>query len=925
MRTFQIPDLDFFLSPDDCQRYPYFETFAEARFKPLVVLHTSGSTGIPKPITMAHGTLATIDAHRLLPSMGEQECIGLSWSGTRLFVAFPVFHAASMCYILGLGIYYGVICVLPPSKTPLNAAIVDAIHTSANVQGSALPPAILVEIYKNPTYYPHIWPLKYLIYAGGPLPKDVGDQISTKTKLTILTGSTEIGLPAIELPLDPRDWEYVAYSPVMGFDFRLTDVDGLYEQVVVRDKRLDLFQSVFATFPHVDEFSLHDVYEQHSSKPGLYRLSGRTDDIIAFSTAEKLNPVTMEQVISGHPAIRSALVAGHGRFQSSLLVELVSPFSDPHKEIEMLEEIWPVIEQANQTCPTHGRIMRDFIIFSKPQKPFKRTAKGTVQRITTLQAYEQDIDDLYEKGLPRPALSQKQTQGGEATFEQSLYEVVRKNTLIGDFSLTADMFEQGLDSLQAMGLPKHINSFLKSQRPGLKVVSTEMIYAHPSIMRLALAVKVSTLAQDSATSQFSRMSDQLNRLVTQLHLPGSVKATTSDTPPAIVLTGSTGLVGSYLLNCILSMPGVGKVFCLCRGENGRARQVESHIQKGLSTNFDQVEFIRCDLSEPNLALNPKTYADLCETVTHIVHSAWDVNFNRSFDSFVNTHLSGTKELLNLGMQGLQKPTFLFISTVATVNSPSANRRHEVLEQPSEDWNTALANGYAQSKLIAENLVTYAGRLSGNRMIICRLGHITGATSGPGEWTRDDWLSALITTSIKLYVIPDSLGAYNIIDWIPADDAAKILLELLFSQREGRADPSNAQESGIEQCGRTEFFHVTNPSVTSWQALLPAIRENCSHGLQFVPYRDWLSKLQEFSTGNFGGRDTGLAASKLTNFFEQLAAQLDDQPVILDTTCTSRISRAFNTQGPVTHASTRAWMRQWGVSSDSSSSVCSMGS
>ena len=918
MRIFHIPELDYFLSQDECKRYPYSKSFDEARLEPLMVLHTSGSTGIPKPIAMAHGTLATIDAYRKLPSMGEKECIGLSWKGTRLFVAFPLFHAASMCYTLGLGIYCGVICVLPPPKTPLNAAIVDAIHTNANVQGSALPPAILVEIYKNPTYYEHIWPLKYVVFAGGPLPKDVGDQVSKKTRLTILTGSTEVGFPAIEMPEDPRDWEYTAYSPVMGFEYRSTEVDGLSEQVVVRDENLDLFQSVFSTFPHLNEFSLNDLYEKHATKPGLRRLRGRTDDIIAFSTAEKLNPVTMEQVISGHPAVHSALVAGHGRFQSSLLVELESPSSDPHYEVEMLEDIWPVVAQANQQCPTHGRIMRDFIIFSKPHKPFNRTAKGTVQRMLTLQAYAEELDNLYEKGIMRPSLSQKQIGGAELNLQQSLYEVVKRNTLLGDFSPTADLFEQGLDSLQTMGLPKHINFFLESQRPSLNRVSSDMIYAHPSIAKLTVAIEASTSLQDSTSSRFSHMSDLLDRFVDQLLPPRLVQVPAKGDRSAILLTGSTGLLGSYLLDSILSMSSVDKVFCMFRGENGKTRQENSHIQKNLSTNFERVKFIKYDLSQPNLGLGSHLYAEICAAVTHIIHNAWDVNFNRSVDSFVSSHLHGTKELLNLATQGLQRPDFLFVSTVATVNSVSANCNIKLPEERAQDWSTALASGYAESKLIAENLVAEMGKMTSNRTTICRVGHVTGATSGPGEWTRDDWLSALITTSTTMSVIPDSLGKYDMVDWVPADSVGKVLLEILFSRCNGTIDSRDIREDEIKRHRDSEFFHITNPSITSWQALLPAIMESCSLSLKTVPFVIWLSALQEHTTKTPRKIDKSLAASRLMIFFEQLAAKFDEQPVVLDTILARRSSRTLRVQGPVTRAYVQAWMAQWGLSSRSGS-------
>ena len=53
MRVYQIPELQDLLDPDH-PHYPYEKTFDEARDKPLVALHTSGTTGFPKPVIWTH-------------------------------------------------------------------------------------------------------------------------------------------------------------------------------------------------------------------------------------------------------------------------------------------------------------------------------------------------------------------------------------------------------------------------------------------------------------------------------------------------------------------------------------------------------------------------------------------------------------------------------------------------------------------------------------------------------------------------------------------------------------------------------------------------------------------------------------------------------------------------------------------------------
>ena len=479
MKAIDFPDLEFFLGAGSVPEYVYQKSFTEARLEPLVVLHTSGSTGTPKPIIMRHGTLSAIDAYHLIPSLGGHEVIGPSFKGKRMFLAFSLFHAASMCYLLGLGIYCELTCVLPPPNVPLTARLVDKIHSSAsaNVQGSALLPSIIVDLADDLQSLDRLKHLEYIIYAGGPLPNEIGDQVSARTRLITLTGSTEIGLPAIE-PSDPSDWEYVRYSSFMGYDFRPMEVEGqtLYEHFIVRDDKIGLFQSIFSTFPDINEFAMKDLYDEHPSKPSFMRLRGRTDDIIAFSTGEKFNPVTLEAAITAHPAILSALVAGHGRFQASLLVE---PRTFPADTDDLLKEIWPTVQAANKSSPTHSKIMRDFITFTKPEKPVPRAAKGTVQRIMTLELYKNEIDELYSH---RPASeSQSATLACEDTIRRSLSQAIASETTLEGVGYDSNLLELGLDSLQAKALTKNINTFIQPPAPEIK---TDTIWENPSIAKL---------------------------------------------------------------------------------------------------------------------------------------------------------------------------------------------------------------------------------------------------------------------------------------------------------------------------------------------------------------------------------------------------------------------------------------------------------
>lgn len=65
MTTLSFPDLEHFLDVGDgLKPYLWNRTFEEVKHDPLAVFHTSGSTGVPKLVTMNHGAVAALDAFR---------------------------------------------------------------------------------------------------------------------------------------------------------------------------------------------------------------------------------------------------------------------------------------------------------------------------------------------------------------------------------------------------------------------------------------------------------------------------------------------------------------------------------------------------------------------------------------------------------------------------------------------------------------------------------------------------------------------------------------------------------------------------------------------------------------------------------------------------------------------------------------------
>lgn len=95
MKIVHLPELLYFLNNVAIQSYVYSKTFDEARQDPFVVLHTSGSTGLPKPVIITNGCLATPDAHHLLPAIeGRLTQAQYFTTPHRAYSTFPNFHVS---------------------------------------------------------------------------------------------------------------------------------------------------------------------------------------------------------------------------------------------------------------------------------------------------------------------------------------------------------------------------------------------------------------------------------------------------------------------------------------------------------------------------------------------------------------------------------------------------------------------------------------------------------------------------------------------------------------------------------------------------------------------------------------------------------------------------------------------------------------
>lgn len=393
MDKYILPDLEYFLDPTPVESYPYNKTFEEACEDPYVVMHSSGTTGIPKILVLKLGSTATHDFFSLPPKSGDAPWFVSSWTGKRVLTNFPWVHAGG-AHILSSGIYNDFVPVIP-AGWPYKATDANHLHVHANVSSAWYSPSVLVDIARNPEFLKNMSNLESVSYSGGPLPKESAIAISKYTHIFGSIGSTETGILPSEIP--PRDmWDYYKFNERLGHTFRHY-VDDLYELVHVKDKAKRHFQAVFFTLPDIDRYDMRDLYVEHPKHPGWWRSSGRIDDVVIMADAKKLHPVPYEAVIEQHPGIETALICGTGRTRPAILVQPVKWPESEEEERQLIDSSVPYLEKANESGPVFGRLIKELIVVTKPEKPMARAGgKDTVQRKRSLDLYIDEINQIYE-------------------------------------------------------------------------------------------------------------------------------------------------------------------------------------------------------------------------------------------------------------------------------------------------------------------------------------------------------------------------------------------------------------------------------------------------------------------------------------------------------------------------------------------------
>jgi thioester reductase-like protein len=813
---------------------PEFETNTSCN-----ILHSSGSTGFPKPIRNIHKNYI------------HNASINFNMRG---FITLPLFHNHGLASFVR-ALYSGKVLYFYNPSLPLSARQLIAVfqHFGDELEIFYGVPYAL-KVLANPAGLELLKKFKMVMFGGSACPDDLGDMlVDAGVNLVGHFGATEVGqLMTSHRPPGDKEWNWLRPPPALLPYLRWNQQGDAYELVI-----LDGWKSKVVSNQDDGSYATRDLFIRHPTKSDRFKYVGRLDDWIILVTGEKLNPVQFEHTIQSDKHVAEAVVFGVGQVSAGLIIVPARGY-DTLSEDEYLQLVQPSIDAANAQAEAYAKIDREHIRVLKADAAddCPKTDKGTVIRAAFYKKFEALIKSVYEDA-ERATGGQLQLNFEETAvwLKELLVELLKlEPAQAAQVSEETDFFAIGLDSLGAYRMYSRI---LRTLDLGSRAsdVAGNVCFEYPNIR--ALASYLFALRSGASYSKHSEI-EEMQALIDRYGVFTAQAVRDTGSPRVVLLTGVTGSLGAHVLNTLLRLPSIEKVYCLNRGSDPHARTIDSLKARGLNVPVDRVESFGADWTKPDFGVDPDIWRD----VNLVIHNAWSVNFNMGVSSFEN-QIQGARNLLDSCFK--YSARFFFVSSV----SAAVRSGDVVTESHLERLTDAQQMGYARSKLVAERLCQHAHQ-AGLDARVLRVGQIVGDTR-QGQWNATEAIPLMIRSAISIGALP---ALDDTLTWLPIDIVAKVMVEICHSQR------------------RHDVYHIVNPKSFNWtKDLLPMLR-SARLSFEQVSPQDWLERLASSNP------DPAVNPTiKLLDFFRsKYATPKSGRTVFFETKTTEGVSESLRNVG-----------------------------
>eukprot|EP00931_Biecheleriopsis_adriatica_P062491 TRINITY_DN3767_c0_g1_i1.p1 TRINITY_DN3767_c0_g1~~TRINITY_DN3767_c0_g1_i1.p1 ORF type:complete len:1331 (+),score=270.42 TRINITY_DN3767_c0_g1_i1:87-4079(+) len=487
--------------------------------------------------------------------------------------------------------------------------------------------------------------------------------------------------------------------------------------------------------------------QDHHQKPML-EILGRMDDTVKIR-GFKVSLPFVEAAISAVPGVKACVVKPVLHSASKQPIVLVCWFVP---EVDILNDDELIVRVRTQiskvlpswSVPGHFRRAPDKFIQGGESKKLNRKAIP----VLSMEDLQESSKDTEQAELQLTPMQKKVADA----WSQTLRSDAGPFTPQSDFYLhggSLDFAQLAKVLQQVIGVEVPVKRLLNSATlAGMADVCTELLSESGAE---DLAERHTDVDVEGEAEKYLKGLSSTGALAEQALARYGEKVRKS-----VLLTGSSGFVGAFVLRALCMNTAVDNVVCIVRGKDTQAAQKrlldicrEWFSADGEWAWFDKVICLTGDVAAPQLGLSTDDYDLLAARINVAMHIAAEVNMVKPYAALAQSNVGGTANLLDLCARAGGAP-IVFTSTIAPL--------------PTEE-----VTGYRRSKEVAEVLLSKARLTLGVPSSILQIGDI-GMSSRPGSKLPDsDYIVILLRACIALGLRPEASWVVNIVGIEPLAD------------------------------------------------------------------------------------------------------------------------------------------------------------
>ncbi|KAK1565952.1 uncharacterized protein LY79DRAFT_529732 [Colletotrichum navitas] len=410
-----FPSLEWCLDAEDTAPYLYTKTYDEHKWEDVLIIHTSGTTGPPKPIYMNNGFWAAACAWRQLAKKNWPRAICTEvLQGRSLILACPMRWNSGLILTNSFGVFANTCCVLPPADAVgLPPAMFDKLTKLNHVDGLVATPFTVVELFNDATTRPTLQSLEFVMYLGARLDKVVGDALVQHTRLGSVIGATETGGRFSFVPRGKKFWYTYDFIPEAhvrlvsidksGLPTNATDDASVHRMFIDRPEgeARDYMCAFWNTrmYDGVDTIDTKELWRPvDCDGERRWEFFARADDSVKLFGGVSFDAAEFETPIQRHPGVRLAFVGGAGRPAPFVILDMYDDAVRGRHRGDVAREIWEtVIEPLNRQVVKEIQIPSETVFLTVEGRPLPLSIKQLVRRTKAEEEYKTEIEAAYAR------------------------------------------------------------------------------------------------------------------------------------------------------------------------------------------------------------------------------------------------------------------------------------------------------------------------------------------------------------------------------------------------------------------------------------------------------------------------------------------------------------------------------------------------